>query len=200
MRCLTKYLLWLMLVLPQTGRAQAGRIGLVPFVLGSTTPDSLDATDFSEQDQPLVKGTLALVCAHVRTFTASQVMVEGIPVTKLVLHFYDNRLFRLDCDYDEPLGGAFTRTFGPGMIKPESQFRVCTQENDKLMTVWGVAWPGEETEALVVYQKGYTAACQPEEGARLILWSQSVSALCSECDLQPANPLLEAYRQLQQQK
>lgn len=187
------YLLCFMLILPQISRAQV--TGLAHYVPGLTTPDSLDTADFREQEQPLVKGTLVLVCTHVRTFTASQVLLEGIPVTNLVLHFYDNRLVRLDCDCDEPLSRAFIRAFGPGVSKPVSQYRVCTQDKDKLLTVWGEAWPDGATKALAVYRKGYTAACQPEEGARLILWSQWLAALCSECDLQPTHPLVEEYRQ-----
>ena len=192
-----KYLLFFMIILPQISRAQVNKVtGLAHYVPGLTTVDSLDAADFREQEQPLVKGTLALVCTHVRTFTASRVIVEGIPITNLVLHFYDDRLFRIDCDYMEPLSRDFTRKFGPGVSKPVSQFRVCTQTEDRFLTVWGKGWPGEETTAFVVYLKGYNTECQPEEDARLILWSPQLSALCSECDLQPTNPFMEEYRQL----
>ena len=63
--------------------------------------------------------------------------------------------------------------------------------------MWGEFWPGEKINACVIRWTGYTVACQPDEGAKLILWSKSVSALCSECDLQPANPFVEEYRQTQ---
>jgi hypothetical protein len=201
MRSPIKYLLCFIFMVPQASIAQVDKVtGLAHYIPGLTTPDSLNATDFREQDQPLVKGTLALLCTHVRTFTASQVILEGNPVTNLVLHFYDDRLFRIDCDYNEPLIRFFTRKFGPGISKPVSQFRVCSQGDDKFLTVWGEAWPGEETAAFVVYRKGYTTGCQPEEDARLVLWSQPLSALCSECDLQPTTSLMEEYRQLQQGK
>ena len=196
-----KYLLCFLLILPRTSMAQADKVaGLAQYILGRTTPKVLDPAEFNEQDQPVVKGTLALLCTHVRTFTASPVMVEGMPITNLVLHFYDDRLFRIDCDYNEPLSRIFTRKFGPGVSKPVSQFRVCKEGDDKLLTVWGEVWPGEETTAFVVYRKGYTTGCQPEEDARLILWSQQLAALCSECDLQPTDSLMEEYRQLQQGK
>ena len=196
-----KYLLLFMLILPRTSVAQADKVaGLAPYILGLTTPRALDPAEFKEQDQPVVKGTLALLCTHVRTFTASAVMLEDSLITNLVLHFYDDRLFRIDCDYSEPLSRFFTRKFGPGVRKSVSQFRVCKEGDDRFLTVWGEAWPGEDTAAFVVYRKGYTVECQPEEDARLIVWSRRLAALCSECDLQPTNPLMEEYRQLQQGK
>ncbi len=196
-----KYLLCFVLILPQITRAQGTEVaGLAHYIPAHLTPDSLKTAGFREQEQPLVKGTLALLCTHVRTLTAARMIVEGIPLTNLVLHFYDDRLFRIECDYEEPVSQAFTRKFGMGVSKPVSQFRVCSQEKNKLMTVWGNVWPGEETTAFVVYQKGYNIECQPEEDARLILWNPQLSALCSECDLQPTNPLMEEYRQLQQRK
>ena len=193
-----RYLLCFLLILPRLSKAQAdGVVGLAHYVIGITTPDLLNTADFREQDQPLVKGTLALLCTHVRTFTASRLTLDSIPATNLVLHFYDNRLFRIDCDYNALLEKAFTRKFGPGVHIPATQLRACSQGKDRFMTMWGESWPGEKINTSVVRWTGYTAACQPEEGAKLILWSQSVSALCSECDLQPVNPFVEEYRQTQ---
>ncbi len=201
MRSMIKYLLCFVLFLPHTAAAQVGKVmGLARYTLGLTTPDSLNATDFSEQDPPLVKGTLALSCTHVRTFTASSVMVEGISVNNLVMNFYDDRLFRIDCDYNEPIRRIFTQKLGPGVRKPVSQFQVCTPGDTNFLTVWGEFWPGEETAAFVVYRNGYTAGCQSVADARLTLWHRPLSALCSECDLQPTDSLTEKYRQVQQRK
>ena len=193
-------LLVFMLLLPTQSIAQSNRAGLGNYILGHTTPDSLNPTQFTEQDQPLVKGTLTLTCHHVRTFIAARADIAGIPVANLVLAFYDNRLFKLSCDENDSLSRAVIKPFGPGVRKPVRYVRMCTQDADKRMSIWGDAWLGEDTIAFAVYRQGYTAECQPVKKATLLLWSQKVASLSSECDLHPSDPLVEEYSNAQLRK
>ncbi|MFD2573729.1 hypothetical protein ACFSUS_24025 [Spirosoma soli] len=79
------------------------------------------------------------------------------------------------------------------MTKPKRSLRLCTKQLDKPLLLWGVAWHNGDNFALVVYKKGYSADCLPEEAARLIIINQRMSALSSECDLKSNDSLLEEY-------
>ena len=193
---LMNYLLLLILVLPQFSKAQSNVTGVGHFIIGLTTPDSLNPAEFNEQEQAYVKGTIALPCSHIRSFTSTKTTIAGSSVTNVVLVFYDNRLFKLACDYNQPLRATFTQQYGSGVVKPTSHFQLCPAAKDKPLSLWGEAWPSGDIAVLVVYRNGYTAECRWETGARLTIWSQQRSALCSECDLHP-DALLEAYLQAQ---
>lgn len=192
-----KYVLLFVLVLPQLSPAQSEVTGLGNYLIGITTPDSLNLTQFKEGDQSYVKGTIALPCTHIRTFTSAQVTSGGISVTDLILVFYDNRLAKLACDYGDPLKAAFLEQYGPGVRKPVSRFPLCTKRNDRPLLLWGESWPGDDILTLVVYRRGYTAECKLEEGARLTIASREMVALFSECDVKPADPLTEEFSKAQ---
>ena len=188
-----KYVLLFVLMVPVLSRGQSNVTGLGKYTIGSTTPDSLNRTEFTEEDQSYVKGTIALPCIHIRTFTASVLTIAGVSVANVVLVFYDDTLFNLSCDYSDSLKVAFLKQYGPGVRKPVKSFPLCTKERDKPLLLWGEAWPCAEILALVVYRKGHTADCQREEGARLTIASQRMAALSSDCDLKSADPLVDAF-------
>lgn len=188
-----KYALLFILVIPALGLAQSNVTGLGNYVIGITTPDSLNRTAFREEEQSYVKGTIALPCAHIRTFTASTLTIAGVAVTNIVLFFYDNTLFRIFCDYNDSLNVSFLKQHGPGIRQPVSRFQFCPNEKAKPLLMWGETWPGADILALVVYRKGYTTECKREEGARLVIASQRISALSSDCDLKPADPFIDAF-------
>lgn len=192
-----KYVLLFVLVLPQLSRAQSRVAGLGNYRIGITTPDSLNRTQFKEVDQSYVKGTIALPCTHIRTFTSATVTIAGILVTNLALVFYDNRLAKLACDYGDSLKMAFAARYGPGVHQPVSHLQLCTKENATPLLMWGESWPGDDILPLVVYRRGYTADCKPEEGARLTIGSRKMAALFSECDVKPADPLTEEFNKVQ---
>ena len=187
------YALLIILVLPTLSKAQPNVTGLGKYVIGITTPDSLNRTAFREEEQSYVKGTIALPCSHIRTFTASTLTIAGVSVTNIVLFFYDDTLFKISCDYSDLLQAAFLKQHGPGGRQPVSRFQFCPKGNDTPMLMWGVRWSGVDILALVVYRKGYTADCNREEGARLVIANQRIAALSSDCDLKPADPLVDAF-------
>ncbi len=184
---------WLLLIAlwPTFGQAQPTGMGVGPYVLGRTKPDSLKPADFREQDQLLVKGTLTLPCTHIRSFTAVRTEVAGITVKNLVLFFYDNALFRISCAYSDTLRATFLTRHERSRALPVHRIQVCPASSDKPLLLWGEAWWQADQTAVVVHQKGYDADCRPAKGAILILTDQRVSTLCSECDLTPANPWLD---------
>ena len=192
-----KYVLFFVLVLPHLSRAQSNVTGWGNYIIGITTPDSLNRTAFREEDQSYVKGTIALPCTHIRTFTSAQVTIARVSVANLVLVFYDNRLAKLSCDYGDSLKAAFLKQYGPGVRRPVTRFSLCTKDNDKPLLLWGESWPGDEALTLVVYRRGYTADCRREEGARLTIASRKMAALFSECDVKPADPLTEEFSKAQ---
>lgn len=187
------YALLIILVLPTLSKAQPNVTGLGKYVIGSTTPDSLNRAEFTEEEESYVKGTIALPCSHIRTFTADTLTITGIPVTNLVLVFYDETLFKISCDYSNSLGATFLKQYRPGVRKTVKSFLLCTKESDKPLLLWGETWPGVDTTTLVVYRKGYTADCKLEEGVRLIIANQRIAALSSDCDLKPADPVIDAF-------
>ncbi|MCK8493681.1 hypothetical protein M0L20_17575 [Spirosoma sp. RP8] len=188
-----RYFLFVLFLLPYLSGAQSTVAGLGKYRIGFTKPDSLDATAFTEQDQSYVKGTIALPCTHIRTFTAANATVAGVPITNLSLFFYDNTLFKLACDYSDPLKEVFLQQHGYGVGSPARRFSLCTSERDKPMLVWNESWLNADLLAMVVQRKGYTVDCQPEEGAKLIIASQRFTALSSDCELKPIDSFMEEF-------
>ena len=191
-----KYVLLFLLTIPNLGTAQSKVAGLGKYFIGITTPDLLDRAEFKEEEQAYVKGTIALPCTHIRTFTAATATVARISVTNVVLVFYDNALFKISCDYSDSLKMIFLNQHGPGVRKPVRSFQFCTRGKDKPLVLWGESWPGVDILTLVVHKKGYTADCKREESARLTIVSQPILALSSECDLKPADPVVDEFMKL----
>lgn len=191
-----KYLLLLVLLWPNPATAQANVVGLGPYRIGETTPDSLKRTDFIEDDPSLVKGTLTLVCSHIRTFKSSRVNVAGVFLTNLSLAFYDNHLFTLSCDYSDTLKEAFLSKHGPGIAKPPSRVILCSAQTNKPLLVWDETWQNADVLARVVHVKGYAEDCRRVESVRLIITSQRDSALSSDCDVKSIEPFPEAFRKV----
>ena len=191
-----KYVLLLLLVIPMLSRGQSKVAGLGKYVIGITTPDSLNRIEFREEEQSYVKGTIALPCTHIRTFTSATVTITGVSVANVALIFYDDKLSKISCDYSDSLKKAFLERYGPGIRQPMSRSQFCTKEKDKILLMWGESWSGVDILALVVHRSGYTADCKREEGARLIIVSQRISALSSECDLKPADSVVDEFMKL----
>ncbi|MDB5242515.1 MAG: hypothetical protein JWP57_3140 [Spirosoma sp.] len=192
-RSLMKYLLLVSIMLPSLSWSQANVAGLGHYVVGITTSASLNLVDFKEEDPSYVKGTIALPCNHIRTFTSARTEVAGTPITNVVLVFYDNTLFSIICDYSDTLKERFVKQYGLGVKKPKSHFQLCTTEKDKPLLVWSEAWPGKDVLAFVTYIEGYTADCTWKAGALLRVFNQKIAALSSECDLQLIPSYLEMY-------
>lgn len=188
-----KYLLLFIVLLPALSRAQSNGAGLGKYRIGITTPDSLNRTQFNEEDPSYVKGTIALPCTHIRTFTSATVTIAGVSVADVVLYFYDDTLFKIACDYSDSLKMDFLSQYGPGVRKPVKSFQFCTDGTKKPLLMWGEIWPGAENLTFVVYTKGHTAGCKPEESTRLTIASQRMLALSSDCDLNPADLLVEEF-------
>lgn len=188
-----KYIILVLLILPTFSKAQLKVSGLGSYIVDVTTPDSVNRIDFEEQEQAYVKGTLTLPCTHIRRFRASKTEIGGIPISNLFLFFYDNRLFKISCDYSDELQEAFILKHGKGASRPRSRFIVCAQQTDKPMLIWGEDWQNGTILALAVHTNGYNADCLPEESVKLMIVSQQVSALSSDCDLQDANPFMEEF-------
>lgn len=192
-----KYALLIIFVIPALSLAQSNVTGLGKYVIGITTPDSLNRSEFTEEEQSYVKGTIALPCSHIRTFTSALVTIADAPVANVVLVFYDDTLFKISCDYSAPLKAAFVKQHGPGIARPVSRFQFCTTEKQIPLLLWGESWPGVDVRTLVVHRKGYTADCKWEEGARLTIVSQPILALSSDCDLKPTDPFVEEFSKVQ---
>ncbi|GAB3912061.1 hypothetical protein GCM10028803_54710 [Larkinella knui] len=171
--------------------AQSEKAGLGPFRIGITTPDSLRRVDFKEQELVVVKGTLALPCANIRVFKADTIEVQGIRIAPLFLVFHENRLFRLTCDYGEPLQKAFVAQHGQGRAKPASSLALCDRDRAKRLVLESESWPLGDCVAVVIRAVGYNARCQPEQRSRLTIARPSVVAITSECDLDHIEPYLE---------
>jgi hypothetical protein len=185
------YLLLFFLLLPNLCNAQLEGYGLGHFVIGKTTPDSLQQIDFKEDEQSYVKGTIALPCTHIRTFKSTMVAIDDVPVSNLSLAFYDNKLFKITCDYNPKLPYTFPLSYEQSIVKPVSRFSFCSK--DKPMLLWGKVWKSEDGIRYVIHSKGYTASCEMQENAQLVIVSQRLSALASDCDLKSTNLLIEEF-------
>ncbi len=188
-----KYILLLLLLLPCQLQAQSKVFGLGKYTIGITTPDSLDEIDFEEEEQSYIKGTLTLPCTHIRTFEALTVDVEGIVVANLSLFFYDNKLFKISCDYSDELEDAFTATYGKSISGPNKSLLLCANRKDKPMLIWGGEWPSSTMLTFAVHTKGYNSDCEMEQEARLIISSQKISALASDCELKSTDSFIEEF-------
>jgi hypothetical protein len=173
--------------------AQSTLTGLSGYILGRTTPDSLNQSEFSELEQAYVKGTIALPCAHIRTFKAVRAKVDVFEVNNLLLFFYDNHLFKISCDYSDALQRAFVQQHGQGKSQPNSRFTFCAQGSDKSMAIWGEVWQNGDIQALAVHAKGYNADCQPEETNQLVIKSQQLMDLASDCELPSLHPAVDEF-------
>jgi hypothetical protein len=186
-----KHLLLVLVLLTNQLFAQPKVTGLGPFVIGITTPDSLHQPEFKEQEQVVVKGTLALTCAHIRVFEAETVEIQGIPVVNLSLVFYENRLFRISCKYGEQLQKAFIKQQGKGKPRPTINLSLCDEGKSKRMILESESWQTDAILALAIHAIGYNAQCQREESFRLTIASQPEMAITSECDLDFIDPYVE---------
>jgi len=183
-----KYLIVFLALLSSPVSAQSKRTGLGPFTIGVSTPDSLSRTYFREQAEPVVKGTIALPCTHIRIFKADEVQWAGVSVRKLFLVFYDNRLFQITCPYDPALQKAFVQQHGAGLPRPDRKLTLCQEGADKPMLLRSQVWQMGDVRALAVEASGYNAQCQQVRESRLTLASQSILAISSECDLEDLDP------------
>ncbi|MVM39377.1 hypothetical protein GO730_20365 [Spirosoma sp. HMF3257] len=130
------YLILLIVLLPTLCSAQLKIFGLGRYRIEVTTPDSLPS-DFSEDEPSYVKGTIALPCTHIRTFSSLTTEVAGVSVVNLCLAFYDNKLFKITCDYSAKLEEVFSRTYGKGVAEPTRRFSFC--DKNRPMLLWGKA-------------------------------------------------------------
>lgn len=188
-----KYCILVFLMLPTLGHTQSKLIGLGRYTIGVTTPDSLNSTDFREQEQAYVKGTLTLPCTHIRSFKSSTLQVAGLLTTNLLLVFYDNKLFKLICDYTDELNATFLAKNGKGIFRPVHHVQVFVNKKNTSLVLTGEAWQNADIEALVVRCKGDKRDYQIEEIDRLMISSKTISALASDCDLLNADPLIEEF-------
>ncbi|GAB3016816.1 hypothetical protein [Spirosoma pulveris] len=171
--------------------AQISPIGLGTLQLLVTSPDSLNESEFTEDDQSYVKGTIALPCTHIRSFKAVSAVIEGVVITDVNLYFYDNRLFKLSCHYSDELERVFTKKFGAGTQKPDRRVVLCSKE--KPLVIKGTLWQQNDILALVVQSSGYTATCELENKRKLVITGQRLNALASDCELKYADPSIDSF-------
>lgn len=188
-----KYLLLVFLMFPAFGYPQSQLVGLGRYVIGVTTPDSLSSTDFQEQEQAYVKGTLTLPCTHIRSFKSNKGQVADASTTNLLLVFYDNKLFKLICDYPDELKVAFLTKNGNGLSRPARHVQVGVRNKNTSLVVTGEVWQNADIDALAVHYKGDKTDSRIEEVDRLMIASKPISALASDCDLLNADPLIEEF-------
>lgn len=188
-----KYVLFFVILFPVLGRAQSNVTGLGNYVIGVTTPDSLSRLGFIEEDVSYVKGTIALPCTHIRTFTAVTVPIAGLFVSRVILVFYDNILFKLSCDFSDSLSIAFVTQHGPGVRKTMDSLQLCRNETEKSMQRWRTSWTSGDIIAIAVHKNGYKTDCQLVQSARIVVTSQKISALSSDCDIKPADSFSEEF-------
>jgi hypothetical protein len=181
-----RYCLLLLFFIAYKLPAQPAIDGLGPYKLGITTPDALKDTAFREEAQSLVKGTIALPCAHIRTFRATQVLIESLVIADVYLFFYDDTLFKLSCRYTDALEKAFVAKHGKGNPATQTSLSLCQNSPDKPMTIRRDSWQHGDISILAVHANGYTARCEMASETRPTLISQPFSALSSDCEL--ANP------------
>ncbi|RRB04702.1 hypothetical protein [Larkinella rosea] len=165
--------------------------GLGKFRIGITTPDSISASNFREQEPPVVKGTLTLVCANIRLFKADAIEIQGVFIPDLFLVFYENRLFRITCAYNDLLEKAFGGRHGKGKTGSVQTLVECDKEKNRRLTLESESWQADGILTLVVHARGYNVQCQHLQSSRLTIASQSILAITSECDLEHLDPYLE---------
>ncbi|WP_421827971.1 hypothetical protein [Larkinella sp.] len=177
------YLILILFLFPYPLYSQLNGVGLGPFRIGMTTPDALPQPGFQEQELVVVKGTLALSCTNIRVFKADSIEIQGILVASLFLVFYENRLFRITCEYGEPLQTAFIAQHGQGQKRPTKRLALCDRSDAKRLVLESESWQLGDCMALAIRAVGTNARCEPEQTSRLTIASPSVAAITSECDL-----------------
>ncbi|GAB4024338.1 hypothetical protein [Spirosoma koreense] len=176
--------------------AQSALSGLGTYQIGITTPASLNPTAFKEQDPPLVKGTIALACEHIRVFKAPEQVIETTSVTNLTLIFYDNRLAKIACNYSPELNTLFRSQYGAGLSLPKSRGQLCPEKKGKPMDMWREIWQQADVVALAIRVNGYDKACASQDIAQLTVASWRQTELSSDCDVQSADPFAEEFREV----
>lgn len=191
---LTYWILFLGL-LPFDGQAQPVGFRLGSYRIGQTTIDSLQVSDWQEEEL-LVKGTIALLCSHVRVLKASARCMDGLSFRNLALYFYDNKLFRISCDATPDTKDYLQQHYGlPGHQSEELLVRCATQPNKPIRLRYQT-WSIKQQRACVVYSNGFNNYCQYEQGNRLHIIDQTLADLASDCNLNPANLLVEEVTQV----
>lgn len=190
MNLLNYRLLWLLLT-AVPGLAQPVVDGLGPFRMGVTTPDSLSRVLFREDDPPLVNGTIALPCHHIRLFSAASVPTAGATLHHVVLAFYDGTLLAVSCDWTDSLAATFRQQHGPGVEEPERRVPVCTTRPDEPARLQRWGWTTGDVRAVASRVSGLAADCRPLRMARLIIVSQWLAGLSSDCALPVLDPFAE---------
>lgn len=176
------YLLLYWLLLSYWRSAPPDVVGLGQYSIGVTTPELLNKTVF-EEHQAYAKGTLALVCSHIRLFSARTAEVDGIRINNLSLAFYDSKLFTISCDYTPALQSAFVEKHGQGDLLSPIRSWSCIKGQDKPLVIGGKSWKNGDIQAVAVQVEGYNADCRLEDAVWLIIGSQRVISLSSDCDL-----------------
>jgi len=193
---LAYFFLLLFFLLPETSKSQSQLTGLTNYQIGATTLNSLNKTGFTEGEQLYVKGTLALECPHIRTYKSAHSILDGIPISNLVLCFYDEKLFMLSCDYNDTLQKAFQSQNGLGKRKEPGNIQLCSGQGSEPMVLWGEFWQNADILAFVMRIKGITNECTFKESTSLVITSRAMSALSSECNFQELLPFAEEFRKM----
>ncbi|MCX6215515.1 hypothetical protein [Spirosoma sp.] len=193
------FILFVALCLHYPLLAQTKLRGLGSLTIALTPTDSLNKHVFLEDDQSYVKGTIALPCTHIRSFTASNVLIEGVRVTAISIYFYDDRLFRISCDYSDALKKVFTAKHGQGLTRTPYTTRLCSGEPGKPMLIEGEVWLQDDVVALAVQSTGYTSNCERENKRRLDIASQRLLALSSDCELRNVDQVLIEFDRFEKQ-
>ena len=168
-------------------------LGLGAYQPGITTPDSLNKGVFHEQQPPVVKGTIALVCPHIRLFKADSARIDELVVTNLLLLFYDNKLMQLDCDSNDAVQQAFRQKYGSGILQPRKSIALCAGQTNKLMLVRQEIWTNGDVIARIIQTEGFTTDCRKETNQGISIANQRMVSLASECDLPDRYPFIERH-------
>ncbi|GAB3687199.1 hypothetical protein GCM10027592_00430 [Spirosoma flavus] len=190
------YVIALLCLLTLPLHAQTKVAGLGNYQIDVTSPDALNPANFREMEKANAKGTLTLACPHIRTFASGGLEIMGVTFTNLYLFFYDNKLFRISCDYTPAIEQAFVRAYGKGTSSPQSKLTFCDESKDKNMLLKGEIWENGDILTLAIHAKGYNSDCKQEDFNRLIIHSKELAELTSECELQDDEPLIDEFYNL----
>lgn len=188
-----KHLIWSFCLLWCSRSVQGQVLGLGAYQPGITTPDSLNKGVFHELQPPVVKGTIALVCPHIRLFKADVAGIDGLPVTNLLLLFYDNKLMQIDCDSNDAVQQAFRRKYGSGILQPQKSIALCAGQADKPMLIQQEIWTNGDVTARIIRTEGFTADCRKETTQGIVIVNRRIVSLVSECDLPDRYPFFERH-------
>ncbi|WP_128545246.1 hypothetical protein [Larkinella soli] len=191
-----KWLIAGLLLLSYLMPGQSTLNGLGRLVIGQTTADALLRLGFRELDPPLVKGTIALPCSHLRIFQTDRFRYENHIVSDLTAILYDDRLFWISCDLTDSLKTAFIGRHGPGRPAPQHRPILCRGPEARPLTLSSVSWLYGEVQALAVTAEGTGADCRNLRAARLNIVDRTLLAVTTECDLEGVDPLFETARKV----